>query len=96
MTNEYEATESAFSMPLANEYLYLIWDFRDVIYNELCYSTISILDVCCECETTCGSCYFSPVQTDIAGACMVDTNTFGWNTYSFNGLGSIPELGNIV
>jgi hypothetical protein len=82
-------------MPIGNQYLYLIWDFRDIIYNELCYEPPSstVQAVCCECEGNCQQIYFSPGQGTQLTACQVNTNTFGNNYYSFNGSGAVPVLG---
>lgn len=33
-----------------NDYLYLIWDYRHQISQELCYSSISAEDACCDCD----------------------------------------------
>lgn len=40
-----------FTVPTLQDYLYLIWDFRQSIPVELCYSDISIDDVCCNCTS---------------------------------------------
>jgi len=40
----------SFIVPNSGQYLYLIWDYRNSLPIELCYSNISVLDVCCECE----------------------------------------------
>ena len=95
VVTDYEATELSFNMPGGNQYLYLVWDLRDIIYNELCYLdlTHTIEEVCCDCEGNCNTCFFSPAQGTQSAACMVDTNTFGNNTFSFNGNGVIPVLG---
>jgi hypothetical protein len=38
-----------FTVPGLQDYLYLIWDFRESVPVELCYSSESIIDVCCNC-----------------------------------------------
>jgi hypothetical protein len=38
-----------FTVPTLQDYLYLIWDFRQAISVTLCYSNIDIQDVCCNC-----------------------------------------------
>ena len=95
-SNIFSAQESAFSIPLANQYLYLIWDLRDIVQNELCYSNVSAETVCCECRENCNIAFFTPVQFTQAGACALDTDTFGTNQYSFVGTGLIPTLGDTV
>jgi hypothetical protein len=44
-TNNY----AEFTVPALNTYLYLIWDFRDSVPVTLCYSNVSLNDVCCNC-----------------------------------------------
>lgn len=39
-----------FTVPALQDYLYLIWDFRESVATTLCYSYVSIDDVCCNCE----------------------------------------------
>ena len=34
-TNIFEATVTAFNIPSGNQYLYLVWDLRDIVYNKL-------------------------------------------------------------
>jgi hypothetical protein len=38
-----------FTVPALQDYLYLIWDFRQSVSVTLCYSDIDINDVCCDC-----------------------------------------------
>ena len=40
----------SFVVPNSGNYLYLIWDYRNSLPIQLCYSDISTLDSCCECE----------------------------------------------
>ena len=42
----------SFTVPVGapNDYLYLIWDFRDSVGNQLCYNTTEE-SACCDCET---------------------------------------------
>lgn len=90
----YQATENAFA--LGNDYLYLIWDYRNVHSDQLCYSAVSAEDACCFCTTTCTRVWFSPVQPAQPAACAVDTNSFGSTQMAFSGQGSIPVNGDIV
>ena len=39
-----------FTVPALQDYLYLIWDFRDSTPVTLCYSSTALIDVCCGCE----------------------------------------------
>ena len=92
----FQATETAFAMSGANDYLYLIWDFRNVHGDLLCYSAVSAEDACCNCTTACTRCYFSPGQQSQIQACAVDTNSFGSSLIQFSGVGPIPVIGDIV
>ena len=38
-----------FTVPTLQDYLYLIWDFRQSVPVELCYSTVSVTDSCFNC-----------------------------------------------
>jgi len=38
-----------FTVPALQDYLYLIWDFRQSVPVELCYSTVSVTDSCFNC-----------------------------------------------
>ena len=40
-----------FTVPTLQNYLYLIWDFRLALPVDLCYSDVSVTDVCCGCST---------------------------------------------
>jgi hypothetical protein len=40
----------SFVVPNSGNYLYLIWDYRNSLPIQLCYSDISTLDACCECD----------------------------------------------
>ena len=93
----YQSKEAAFSMPLANQYLYLIWDFRLISEGELCYCTpgMTPMDACCDCTVTCNTCWFGPKTYSAAASCATDTDTIGSAQWSFNGTGSIPVLGNL-
>lgn len=41
---------ATFTVPALQNYLYLIWDFRTATPIEMCYSDISLNDVCCNCN----------------------------------------------
>ena len=43
-----------FNVGSSDQFLYLIWDFRNATPVELCYSEDKIAEVCCDC-TPCGS-----------------------------------------
>jgi hypothetical protein len=39
-----------FTVPSVGQYLYLIWDYRNALPVELCYSTLDEFAACCGCE----------------------------------------------
>jgi hypothetical protein len=39
-----------FTVPSVGDYLYLIWDYRNALPIDLCYSTFSEQDACCDCK----------------------------------------------
>ncbi len=98
----YEATEigalsgGTFNIPIGNLYLYLVWDLRDIGNQLLCYSATSAADACCSCSTICNKADFSPVQQNLAQACLTNNNAFGSGSMSFNGGGNVPVIGDIV
>jgi hypothetical protein len=40
----------SFVVPNIGQYLYLIWDYRNSLPIQLCYSNISAIDACCGCD----------------------------------------------
>jgi len=41
-----------FTVPALQDYLYLVWDLRDSTPITLCYSSTTVIDVCCGCEVS--------------------------------------------
>jgi hypothetical protein len=41
---------ATFNMPSTGQYLYLIWDYRDVAVVDLCYDSSTSQAACCDCE----------------------------------------------
>lgn len=85
-----------FVIPEANNFLYLVWDLRDINTSELCYSSVSAQEACCSCSLPCLSAWFSPMQGSVSAVCAVDTNSFGSSKYSYNGSGTTPQIGETV
>ena len=100
-TDTYQATQSAFSIPDGNQYLYLIWDLRSVSSQNVCYCAPadSIDDVCCNCTTGCKNVFIGPFAPTQLDACATDVTTpqkGDTNIFSFIGNLSIPTVGDIV
>ena len=98
----FEATElgtlsgGTFTIPPANQFLYLVWDLRNISNQLLCYSATSAADACCNCDTPCGKADFSPVQQNIGQVCLTNNDAFGSKSMVFNNSGAIPVVGDIV
>jgi hypothetical protein len=41
----------SFIVPNSGDYLYLVWDYRNSLPIELCYSSANLFDACCECSS---------------------------------------------
>ena len=98
--NTFSATESAFNMPIGNEYLYLIWDLRVINSQQLCYcdSISTAQEVCCDCSLPCyPGVWLGPTVTNGALVCATDTSDPGaLGQVSFNGSGGVPVSGDVV
>ena len=73
------------NFPLANDYLYLIWDLRETTNSQLCYSTVDAADACCNCSPVCHSTWFGPLRNDEFSVCTTDTNSPGHAQNSWHG-----------
>jgi hypothetical protein len=62
------STTPAFSLPIGNQYLYLVYDFRTQSGQPLCYST-DVTEACCDCTYTCTAYDSSTVHPSIGVAC---------------------------
>ena len=87
--------ESTFTMPVnSNQYLYLIYDYRNITPIELCYSTIGTADACCTCEVceTCKAFSGTTAAATLAASCALARGT----TYYFEGRNTEPIVGDRV
>jgi hypothetical protein len=92
----YRATINNASLPVGNQYLYLVWDLRRITSTPLCYCAGSAADACCECVWPCEpNCWFGPLTPTQSAACTTDTDTVGAAQYSFNGSGIIPVIADV-
>ena len=84
------------NFPTTQNYLYLVWDLRQITSSDLCYSTTTALDACCGCSPLCTSTtWFGPQRPNIADVCNTNTNSPGAQQYSFEGSGAIPQIGEV-
>lgn len=61
-----------FTVPALEDYLYLIWDFREATPLELCFSNIDLFDVCCLCVISETLCYSDINALDVCCNCTID------------------------
>ena len=98
----YEATETTFSIPDVNNYLYLIWDLRLISSQEVCHCddpADTIQDVCCTCVVPCKNIFMGPYRDTAQAACTTDVTSpqeGNINVFSFSGNGSIPTIADVV
>ena len=87
--------QGTFALPnTTDQYLYLVYDYRDVVSIPLCYSNTSALDACCDCATcvNCKSFSGTVFGTTLALACAAART----QTYYFEGLGTEPQVGDFI
>ena len=88
----YEATLSSLSIPVANQYLYLIYDYRTTSSASICYDATNANEACCGCGSFCTPYASSTVQNTISIACVQPTN----QTYYHDGTGALPVISDTV
>ena len=84
-----------FVMPISNdEYLYLIYDYRNVVGIELCYSNIGAIDACCDCEVceTCQEFDATLPEPALLDTCPLVRGVTLW----FDGEGAEPNIGDPI
>ena len=86
-----EATVSNLSLPIGNQYLYIIYDLRTITAQQLCQAT-TIDEACCDCTFNCTSFGISSSANTQAEACALVVG----NTNYHNGTGTAPAAGDIV
>ncbi len=94
-TGVYQSVISSVDLS-GGQYLYLVWDLREVVSSTLCYEgSGSAADACCGCSIDCNPVYFGPASQDLALTCSTDTNSTGFIQGSFNGINNIPLIGDV-
>jgi len=61
-----------FIVPTLENYLYLIWDFREATPLELCFSDMDLFDVCCVCAPSETLCYSDLSALDVCCNCSIE------------------------
>jgi hypothetical protein len=72
-----DVNQVTFNAGTSDDYLYLIWDFRASVASELCYSDISLEDVCCDCGPCTDPCSYYEFQNTGVTSGQVQYNTCG-------------------
>ena len=60
-----------FTVPALQNYLYLIWDFREATPLELCFSNVNLFDSCCLCAVPETLCYSNLNASDVCCNCSI-------------------------
>ncbi len=92
-TNIHLATVSNLSLPTNNQYLYVIYDVREISAQQLCYDANSANDACCLCTWSCTSFLASSGTEQPQDACgLVRSSTY----YHNNGSNALPIVGSSI
>ena len=85
------STTPAFTLPIGNQYLYLIYDYRTISAAQLCFNSTSS-GACCDCGWTCTA-FDSSVQRASAASACQQTLT---EVYYHNGSAALPAVYDLV
>tara|TARA_R110002153_G_scaffold49454_1_gene139424 strand:- start:2839 stop:7662 length:4824 start_codon:yes stop_codon:yes gene_type:complete len=88
----YQATISSLTLPIGNQYLYLIYDYRTTSCQQFCFDAVSAADACCECTLPCVAFLGSTVREDAVIICNQPLS----QTYYHTGSGTFPAVGDFV
>ena len=87
----YQATLTALSIPLSNQYLYLIYDYRTTSCQQFCYDATSADNACCECVVNCVA-FLASTSQEVSDVCNQPLS----QTYYHTGSGTYPGLNDFV
>jgi hypothetical protein len=91
-TNVFRGIQNNASIPIGNQFLYIIYDLQTVSDQFLCYSSLSPVDACCNCVIPCIAINMTEPQTNPTSAC----NLLKSITYYFIGQGANPVIGDLL
>jgi hypothetical protein len=91
-TGLYQGIVPSLSLPLSNQYLYVIYDYRETSCQEFCYDASSSASACCDCTVTYTAYNSSSVQQNITVACGQPLIF----PYYHTGAGTLPSVGDFV
>jgi hypothetical protein len=87
----YEATLSSLSIPVANQYLYLIYDYRTTSCQQFCYDATVADNACCDCVVNCVA-FTASTNQQVSDVCNQPLS----QTYYHTGSGTYPALNDFV
>ena len=87
-----QATVNSLSLPIGNQYLYLIYDLRSITSQQLCYDATAVAEACCDCTFTCTAFSISSFADTSIEACTRAIT----NTNYHNGSSALPAPGDLV
>ena len=87
-----QTTINNLSLPIGNQYLYLIYDYRLTSCQEFCYDSTSAASACCDCNFTYTSYVSSSGFSTEANVCNQPLNI----TYYHSGDNALPVYGDFV
>ena len=87
----YEATLSSLSIPVANQYLYLIYDYRTTSCQQFCYDATVADEACCDCVVNCVA-FTASTNQSLQDVCNQPLS----QTYYHTGSGTFPALNDFV
>lgn len=90
--NIFRGVQANASIPIGNQYLYLIYDLRTVASQYLCYDASTSQSACCDCVVPCTSFSASLPSNNPTLAC----NQLITQTYYFTGQGALPVVGDLA
>ena len=88
----YQATLTNLALPIGNQYLYLIYDYRLTSCQEFCYDASSAQNSCCDCTIVYTAYQSSSVQSNSAIVCGQPLTI----QYYHTGDAALPVVGNFV
>jgi hypothetical protein len=88
----YQSEVASLSIPLSNQYLYLIYDYRTTSCQQFCYDATDFTEACCECSIPCKAFPCSSIQQDASIICNQPLS----NIYYHTGAGGTPVVGDFV
>tara|TARA_R110000803_G_scaffold95241_2_gene163049 strand:- start:361 stop:5151 length:4791 start_codon:yes stop_codon:yes gene_type:complete len=88
----YQTTVAGLNLPIGNQYLYLIYDYKFTSCQEFCYDAVSASAACCDCAFTYTGYSSSTIQQNAHVVCGQPLSV----TYYHTGTNSLPVVADFV